>query len=147
MSTPKVPKNRLAVVMDALAEKVESMSDREVLDDAAAEGIDVTAEGARVRGLLLGAVLSAKKERLAEAMAAHKKNVASLTHRAVRIPADPSDRRALLMQSLERRPQMKAAIVTLQHRDFASFSDADVESILKQLDALGLLDDDGEPKP
>ena len=45
-------------------------------------------------------------------------------------------------------PQMKEAAVTLQHRDFASFSDADVASVLKQLDALGLLDDDDpEPKP
>jgi hypothetical protein len=50
------------------------------------------------------------------------------------------------MRSLERRPQMKEAVVTLQHRDFASFSDADVESVLKQLDALGLLEDDSEPK-
>jgi hypothetical protein len=147
MSTPKDPRNRLAALMDALAEKVESMSDQEVLDDAAAEGIDVKAEGARVRGLLLGAVVSAKKERLAEAVAAHRKNVATLAQRAVRIPAAPSDRRALLMRSLERSPQMKEAIVTLQHRDFESFSDADVESVLKQLGALGLLDDDDESKP
>lgn len=147
MSTPKDPKNRLAVAMDALAEQVESMSDQEVLDDAAAEGIDVKAEGDRVRGLLLGAVVSAKKDRLASAMHAHKRSVAALARRAVRIPSDPSDRRALLMRSLERRPQMKEAVVTLQHRDFASFSDADVESVLNQLDALGLLDDDSEPKP
>ena len=49
MSTRKDPKNRVAVVMDTLTEQVESMSDQEVLDDAAAEGIDVTAEGDRVR--------------------------------------------------------------------------------------------------
>jgi hypothetical protein len=47
------------------------------------------------------------------------------------------------MSSLERRPQVKDGI-TLQHRDFASFSDADVEILLKQLDVLGLLDDDPE---
>jgi hypothetical protein len=147
MSTRKDPKNRVAVVMDTLTEQVESMSDQEVLDDAAAEGIDVTAEGDRVRGLLLGAVVSAKKERLAHAMEAHRTSVAALAHRAVRIPSDPSDRRALLMRSLERRPQMREAVVTLQHRDFGSFSDADVESALKQLDILGLLDDEFEPKP
>ena len=147
MSTGKNPKNRLAVVMDSLADQVESMSDQEVLDDAATEGIDVKAEGDRVRGLLLGAVVSAKKGRLAQAMETHRNSVAALAQRAARIPSDPSDRRALLMRSIERRPQMKEAVVTLQHRDFGSFSDADVESVLKQLDALGLLDEDAEPKP
>jgi len=118
MSTRKDPKNRVAVVMDTLTEQVESMSDQEVLDDAAAEGIDVTAEGDRVRGLLLGAVVSAKKERLAHAMEAHRTSVAALAHRAVRIPSDPSDRRALLMRSLERRPQMREAVVTLLDDEF-----------------------------
>lgn len=147
VSTPKNPKNPLAVVMDALAEQVESMSEEQVLADAAAEGVDVKAEGDRVRGVLLGAVVRAKKDRLAQAMESHRRNVASLAQRAVRIPRDPSDRRALLMRSLDKKPQMKEAVVTLQHRDFASFSDADVESVLKQLEALGLLDDDSENKP
>ena len=37
------------------------------------------------------------------------------------------------------------APVTLQHREFESYSDSDVESVLRDLDALGLLDDD-EPE-
>jgi hypothetical protein len=36
--------------------------------------------------------------------------------------------------------------VTLQHRGFEALSDDDVESALKQLEALGLLDEDPEPE-
>ena len=148
MTTPKDARERLAAIMDALAAQTESARDEELLDEAAASGLDVSAESTRVRGVLLGAVLRAKKERLADALGAHRRTVAALSVRSARIPRMPSDRRALLMQTLEQRPQMKEALVTLQHRDFSSFSDADVESVLKQLDALGLLpEDDSETKP
>jgi len=145
VSASSEPKDRLRALFDALADQVEAMTDEEVLDDAAAAGMDVTAEASRVRGVLLGAVVTAKKARLTEAMAAHRQNVAALAHRSARIPTAPLERRALLMSSLERRPQVKDGI-TLQHRAFTSFSDADVEMLLKQLDALGLLDDDPESK-
>ena len=42
---------------------------------------------------------------------------------------------------------MRGAVMTLQHREFNAMTDDDVESALKQLDALGLLPDDPEPKP
>jgi hypothetical protein len=42
---------------------------------------------------------------------------------------------------------MRDAVVTLQHRNFDSFSEGDVESALRQLNALGLLDDDLGEKP
>ena len=47
-------------VMDALAEHTETMSDREVLDDALVAGIDVPREAERLRGLLADAVQRAK---------------------------------------------------------------------------------------
>ena len=147
MTKPKGARERLAALMDALAEQAESMSDQEVLDDAAATGLDADAEANRVRGVLLAAVVHAKKGRLTNALHSHQKTVAMLASRAARLPSAPSDRRALLMRTLEQRPQMKEALVTIQHRDFTTFSDADIESVLKQLDALGLLgDDDSEPK-
>jgi hypothetical protein len=143
MSPPSESKDRLAVLFGSLAEQVEEMTDEQILDEAVSAGVDVKAEADRIRGVLLGAVVTAKKARLTEAMAEHRRNVSALTHRSARIPTAPSERRALLMSSLERRPQVKDGI-TLQHRDFASFSDADVEILLKQLDVLGLLDDDPE---
>jgi hypothetical protein len=132
--------------MDALADHAESAPDQELLGEASAQGVDANAEAGRVRDLLLGAVLRAKKERLEEAQRAHRQALADLGSRTARLPADPAARRALLLRTVTRKPQMKDAVMTLQHRDFESFSDGDVESALKQLQALGLLDDEFEPK-
>ena len=41
---------------------------------------------------------------------------------------------------------MREAVMTLQHRNFESLSDEDVESMLKQLQHLSVLDDDDEKK-
>jgi len=145
MTTLKDARVSVATLMDALAAEVESASDRELLDDAAAAGLDANAESNRVRGLLLGAVVRAKKERLADAVKARRKNVPLAS--TGRIPMAPSDRRAFLMQTLEDRSQMKEALGILQHRDLAALSDADIESVLKQLKALGLLGEDDSEKP
>ena len=53
MSTPRDPGKRLHALMDALAERERSLSDKEVLDDALAEGVDVKAEAGEVRNFLL----------------------------------------------------------------------------------------------
>jgi predicted phosphoribosyltransferase len=48
--------------------------------------------------------------------------------------------RDLLRSLLEARPQLQPAL-TAQFRDFAELSDEDVEGFLRQLDALGVLDE------
>lgn len=134
----------LSALMDALADGAATASDHQVLDDAGDAGIDVRAEAGRVRDVLLAGVLRAKKERLRRAQQAHARSVADLGARIATLPDAPVARRALLTRTLGRRPDIREAIVTLQHRDFESFSDADIESALKQLEALGLLDGDPE---
>lgn len=144
--SPNDPRKQLAALMDACAENAESMTDEEVLEDATATGIDPGAESTRVRGLLLGAFVKAKNVQLSDAARAHQKSAPWPADRRSRIPTAASERRALLMQELERRPQMKSAVSELQHRDSPSFSDSEVENVLNQLEALGLLGD-GTPKP
>jgi hypothetical protein len=128
--------------MEALAEASAAAPDGELLDEATAEGIDVNAEASRVQDLLLGAVARAKKERLHIAQRAHEESVAKMAERAARLPSDAVGRKALLMSVVQRHPQMRGAVVTLQHREFESLSDGDIESALRQLDVLGMLDDD-----
>jgi len=134
---------RLQRVMSALADIAEEASDAELLNEAGVAGVDVSAEANRVRTLLLGGLLAGKKERLHKAQRDHGESVASLGSRTSKVPADPAARRAMLFGVLQRRPEMRPAMVTLQHREFESFSDADVESVLHQLDLLGALDDEG----
>ncbi len=135
-------RDRLVALMDALAEHTATLSDREILDDTIAAGVDAKAEAGRVRKGLADALLGAKKQRLQTAAAAHEKTVQALNERVARLPASPESRRGLLDRIVLRQPEMRQTVVTLQHRDFQSFSDADIESALRQLDALGLIDQD-----
>ena len=146
MSTPKDPGHRLHELMAALADETASLSDKDVVDDATADGIDIKAEAARVRGVLLSGLQRAKVERLGRALAEREKVLASLKSSTLTLPGDASARRALLARVFERKPQMRDAVMTLQHRNFESLSDDDVESVLKQLEHLGVLDDDSETK-
>jgi FMN phosphatase YigB (HAD superfamily) len=146
MSTPNDPDKRLHALMDALAERELSLSDSEVLDDALAEGVDVKAEASEVRNVLLAGIQHARKRRLEAAKAAHEKAVASIKAAAFQLPKEPAARRALLSRVVQRRPEMREALVTLQHRNFESLSDGDVESALRQLQHLGILNDDPEHK-
>jgi hypothetical protein len=56
VSAPKDEVARFAAIIDGLVEHVENAPDQQILDDAAAAGVDVKAEGARVRALLANAV-------------------------------------------------------------------------------------------
>lgn len=142
MKSRNIENLRLRRVLEALADSVSVAPDQELLDDAIADGVDVTAEAARVRQMLLGTVLQVKKERRREAGRAHERHVKEMANQVSRVPQSPAERRALLDSILFTRPDMKPAVVTLQHRDFESFSDTDIESALRQLDMLGLLDAD-----
>lgn len=147
MTEPKDGAQGLKRLFDALADEEAAMPDAVVLDDAAREGLDVAAEGRRVRSVLLGAVLQAKKTRRLRAQEDHARAVAAIAQRSTKLPGDAAGRKALLSRVLGARPQMREAVVTLQHRDFESFSDEDIVSALRQLDALGLLDDETGSKP
>jgi hypothetical protein len=142
MTTPKDDSGRLVAVMDALAAHAETASDREILEDAVAAGVDVRVEASRIRDVLVDAVLRTKKQRLHNATEAHAQKVAALDARAARLPETPVARKALLERTVRRRPEIKQMVITLQHRDFEAFSDRDVESALRQLDALGLINND-----
>lgn len=142
VTKPKDEGEQFAAFMDTLAEAAIAATDRELIDDAAAAGIDIKVEGARVRGVLGDAVLSAKKERLKNAAAAHERSVAAFNARTARIPAGAEAQRRLLDRLVNRSPAMRQTVMTLQHREFDELSEADVASALRQLDALGYLDDD-----
>lgn len=140
MTRSKDEVQRLAAVMNALAERAAAASDQEIVDDATAAGVDIKAEASRVRGLLGDAVLRAKKQRLQQAGEQHKRSVAALGQRAARLPTAPAAKRALLERVIAARPDTRQQVMTLQHREFEEFTERDVDSVLRQLAALGFLD-------
>ncbi len=143
MTKPKDDAERLANLMDSLAERAVEASEEEILDGAAAAGVEVKVEADRVRSVLADAILQAKKQRRVDAAAAYKHSVSAIAERAARLPESPAARKRLLDRVVQRQPAMRQTVMTLQHRDFESFSDGDVESALRQLHALGLLDNEG----
>ncbi len=142
MTAPRDDASRLAAIFDALAERAAGASDQEILEDAAAAKVDLAADGSRVRAVLAEGVLRTKKSRLLAAGEQHKRSVAALGQRATRLPESPAKRRDLLDRIIRRKPEMRQQVLTLQNREFEKFTANDVDSALRQLDALGLLDDE-----
>ena len=139
MSDSKEAAPRLQKLMEALADHEAGLTDEQILDDAVAAGIDVKAEAERVRDALLGGIRKEKRARLDRAEEEHKRAVARITAASARLPRTPQERRARLQRAIDRAPQLR---LTLQNRGLESVSDEDVESALRQLAHLGLLDDE-----
>lgn len=141
---------RLAALMNALADHTEHASDADILGDVPHGRDERKAAATAVRSILQGAIKTFRSERRRKAAEEHVLAVGRLAAHRAKLPASTADRRALLGSVVGKRPQMPEGM-TLQFRNFASLSDADVESALKQLDALGMLQDDegsdqdGEP--
>lgn len=134
MGNKRDPGQMLYALGNALADAAEHAPDAELLADARA----APARTEAVRTTLLDALKAAKKKRLAEATAAHSRAVLSLKGSAARLPSTPAARRALLHQTLNRRPELR---VTVQFRDFDSLTDANVDGLLEQFSHLGILDE------
>ena len=128
--------------MMALADQAENMPDAELLDEATAAGANVQEQAEHMRNFLLGAAARAKKQRLTRALSEHSATVARLGTKESRIPKDPGEQKAMLDRIIARRPKVREEAVTLQHRELESFSESDVESVLRQLEALGALEED-----
>lgn len=139
MSDSKEDAPRLQKLLEGLAEHEAGLTDQQILDDAMAAGIDVKAEAERVRGALLGGIRKEKRARLDRAEEEHKRAVARIAGASARLPRTPQERRARLQRAIDRAPQLR---LTLQNRGLESVSDEDVESALRQLAHLGLLDDE-----
>ena len=69
--------------------------------------------------------------------AEYKSSVAAFCAATARIPAVPKQQRELLTHVLQTHPEIRS--VTLQHREFSELTDSDVQSLLRQLEQLGML--------
>lgn len=132
-------------VARALVEDVLRTSDEALISEITEDGIDAAAEAARLRDIYTKALGAAGRARLAAAKAA------VATDKAARSPAsvlalDPGAARARLEAVLRRDPETRDKL-TLAARKGEGLSDADVRSMLEDLEALGLLppadDEDG----
>ncbi len=131
---------QLTDIMNRLADSVLDLSDEQLIAEARAEGIDVRGEAERVRNVLRRASKSYRMSKLVAAQRNYESQVARMQARQYHLPTSASKRRELLTAVLSARPDMQSALLTAQYRDFKELSDVDVESFLKQLKELGMLD-------
>jgi hypothetical protein len=139
MGQPKDDSERLFVLAGALADSVAAVSDAELLSEAKNQGRDPEKTRGRVQALLTSAVRSIKRTRLNEAEVAYSRSVREIQAARVALPSTALERRTLFERALRVRPDLQAA--TLQHRNLEELSDEDIESGLRQLHFLGVLDD------
>ena len=131
----------LLAIMNALAESVAEASDADILAEAREAGEDPGRSAARVRALLGRAVKDYEQRRLREAQKDYDERVRALRARPYALPRTPEDRRKLFDLVMSRKPEIGAALLTAQHREFQDLTDADIQSFLEQLGALGVLDE------
>ncbi len=136
---PRGHEAELRAIMDALAESAAQASDEEILSEVRESGEDPEAVAARVRGILRHAVTAYEQRRLRDAEESYRRRVESMRTQSPAIPATPQRRRELFMTIMTRQPDLGTALVTLQNREFRSLTDADIQSALEQLAALGAL--------
>jgi hypothetical protein len=124
---------QLRLVMDALAESVLGMADSEVEAEFRADPVP------RTKDIFRAAAKRHAQAKLRAAQAQYEQASKSVKQREFVMPATAADRRALLDAFLSSYQAPGMTRLTAQFRDLKSVSDADVESTLRQLDALGAL--------
>lgn len=126
----------LGITMDRLAEAVLDAPEAEIVAELG--GTEAFAARAQqVRALLWTTAKTFRQQALLDAIEEYQRQVKAAKEARFTLPSDPAARRDLLVSLFQRSPQIER--FTLQHRDFKTMSDADVDSVLKQLQALGAL--------
>jgi hypothetical protein len=129
----------LQTLMTGMVESVLSASDEEILQETKEQGLDLEKIAAETKETLLAAVTESKLRKLREARRQYERNVAAIPSRKVTLPATPAERRNLLAAVFARNATIQSGILTAQHRELKEMTDADVERLLLEIAALGLL--------
>lgn len=139
-------KNRKQMALDrvarALVEDILDTPDAALLTEIREDGGDLALEVAHLKDVYAKALTASGKSRLAAAKAAVAKD------RAIQQPArvtklDPAEARARLEAALRRDPETRNKL-TLAARKGEGLSGADVQSMLEDLEALGILPPEDE---
>jgi hypothetical protein len=134
-----VPNNKsyddeLELLMSFLAESVAQMDDSQIKEEYG------NGPKPRTKEILRAELSNLRKQKLRKARIEYESATRSLSSQSNDLPHSSSEQRAILSRILGRQPGLASLALTAQHRELRDLSDSDVESFLKQLAALGLLD-------
>lgn len=131
----------LTAIIFSLADTIEKLTDSEVFDEL--KQLDKAPEmvAKETRDVLLSSLKAFRKRKFIEAKERYKMSIETVETGLFALPATPQERRELLLMVVNDNPYMAKGLLTAQYRDFKDLSDDDVESMLKQLQQLGVLKD------
>ncbi len=138
---PRDYDEELRRVMDSTADSIPESPDE---DSADKSGHDQGNDAEEVRKILLDGMKRIRRERLRSAEERYKRRLAEIGAKRIALPATREGRREMLRSALGRQRDLKNAVLTLQHRDFSTLTDSDVDSLLRQLFELGVLDESND---
>jgi hypothetical protein len=133
----------LESLLDELDRSSLGASDKEVLEDARAAGVDPGANAKELKAKFLNAAHRYQKRKFEAAKLTHSRQVEALSKRSYRIPASAAEQRLLLQLVVARQAQGGPAL-TAKFRDFDSLPDSDLPGLIEELEALGLLPQSNE---
>jgi hypothetical protein len=133
VANAKSHEEQYQLLMDGLAESLLNVSDHEIEEEFQIE------PAARVRQLFQAAGKRHAQARLRQAQAQFEEASKAIRARTFQIPATAPERRTLLDAILASQESWGQNALTAQFRELKTVSDSDVESTLKQLEALGVL--------
>lgn len=147
---PETHEKELRAIMYALAESIAQASDEEILAEVYEEGDNPEIAAEHIRSGLRDTVKAYQQQKLRAAQQQYEAHIAGMRNKEYALPTTPEARRTLLAAVFARIPDIQTALLTTQYRDFTNLTDADIESQLKQLKELGVLDNlptVGDTKP
>jgi hypothetical protein len=133
----------LESLLDELDRSSLRASDKEVLEDARAAGVDPVANAQELKAKFISAARRYQKRKFEAAKLAHARQADALSKRTYRIPASPDEQRRLLQLVVAQQAQAGQAL-TAKFRDFDSLPDSDLPGLIEELEALGLLPNETE---
>jgi hypothetical protein len=126
---------------DGLAESIADEDPVELLEEARAAGQNPGMIAEDLKRTLWHVLKKFEQRKLEAARESYRQHSASELTKNAHIAPTLDGRKRQLFTILESNPEI-GAVLTTQHREFASLSDEDVESALADLAELGFLDDD-----
>jgi hypothetical protein len=129
---PDQSEEQYRLLMNALGESILEMSDEDV------EAEFGSAPLPRILEIFRAAAKDYSQEKLRAARAQYKEASSAIQAHSFELPPSATERRALLGALLASQLTQGLGTLTAQFRKLTAVSDADVESTLKQLEALGV---------
>lgn len=140
MEKKKSYEEQLSAIMNRLGESVLDMSDEQALAEERERGNDPIKEAESIRNVLRQASKKHRMKKLELAERRYQEQITRLKKSQYELPDSAVKRRELLAAVFAARPDVQSVMLTAQHRNFDQLTDKDVESFLRQLADLDVLD-------